>query len=323
MLQRFDFPVRRNTPEPFDAGILHGNARGEAPGDRLRDEGSSPLLEQLDQPLLLRHQTINPRRLASEKGRNRLLLGSRWHRYRSSLQVTDIDAADGCPKGACFQLSEDGRRLERMKQPGSVSRRCVCDACSVLREVCALQFVWNDRNLTDAPRIAYTRSPPRSRDLVWPDSISNVVRLRRSRRRRSGETSPPLTMGTPSSTFGPGSTMPYMMRRSEGVELPDALDLPMRRNLPQPLDAGVFVRRIWLRIGAGSCRPSRVLPSLTTPSFCSSRSTRGFKRLCWRASLEALSHGCLWGAPSRCISCRPGTWAASPIQSLGVYIWPK
>ena len=68
-------PMRRNLPQPLDAGVLHGDVRVEALGDGAGDEGGALLLEQLDQPLLLRHQRIDPRRLPVEEGGDGALLG--------------------------------------------------------------------------------------------------------------------------------------------------------------------------------------------------------------------------------------------------------
>src|SRR5205823_13538661 len=65
---RLHLPMRRNLPQPLDAGVLHGGVRVEALGDGAGDEGGAPLPEQLDQPLLLRHQRIDPRRLPVEEG---------------------------------------------------------------------------------------------------------------------------------------------------------------------------------------------------------------------------------------------------------------
>ena len=64
----------RDLAQPFDAGVLHGDVRVEALGDGPGEEGTALLLEQLDQPLLLRHQPINPRRLPVEKCGDGLLL---------------------------------------------------------------------------------------------------------------------------------------------------------------------------------------------------------------------------------------------------------
>ena len=66
--------MRRNLPQPLDAGVLHGDVRVEALGDGAGDEGGALLLEQLDQPLLLRHQRIDPRRLPVEEGGDGVLL---------------------------------------------------------------------------------------------------------------------------------------------------------------------------------------------------------------------------------------------------------
>src|SRR6266851_8406032 len=73
-----DVPMRRNLPQPLDAGVLHGDVRVEALGDGTGDEGGALLLEQLDQPLLLRHQRIDPCRLPVQERCDGTLLGCRW-----------------------------------------------------------------------------------------------------------------------------------------------------------------------------------------------------------------------------------------------------
>src|SRR5437867_12297998 len=64
--------------QPLDARVLHGDVRVEALGDGAGDEGGALLLEQLDQPLLLRHQRIDPRRLPVKESGDGALLGYRW-----------------------------------------------------------------------------------------------------------------------------------------------------------------------------------------------------------------------------------------------------
>src|SRR5713101_8308553 len=64
-------------PQPLDAGVLHGDVRVEALGDGTGDEGGALLLEQLDQPLLLRHHRIDSRRLPVQEGGDGALLGER------------------------------------------------------------------------------------------------------------------------------------------------------------------------------------------------------------------------------------------------------
>src|SRR5260221_9214407 len=56
-------PVRRNLAQPLNAGVLDRDIRVEALCDGTGDEGGALLLEELDQPLLLGHQRIDPRRL--------------------------------------------------------------------------------------------------------------------------------------------------------------------------------------------------------------------------------------------------------------------
>ena len=57
----------RDLAQPFDAGVLHGDVRIEAPGDGAGYKGGAFLLKQIDQPLHPRNQRIDRRRLASEE----------------------------------------------------------------------------------------------------------------------------------------------------------------------------------------------------------------------------------------------------------------
>ena len=73
--------------KPLDAGVLHGDVGVEALGDGVGDQGGALFLEQLDQPLLLRHQRIDLRRLPVEEPRDQLLYGEHW---KSDYQVPDV-----------------------------------------------------------------------------------------------------------------------------------------------------------------------------------------------------------------------------------------
>src|ERR1700733_2075586 len=53
-LRPIDFPMRRDLPTPLDAGVLHGDVRIEAFGDRASDERRALLREELDQALVRR-----------------------------------------------------------------------------------------------------------------------------------------------------------------------------------------------------------------------------------------------------------------------------
>ena len=66
--------MRRNSAEPCDAGVLHLDGWVEALGDGVADERGALLLQQLDLPLLLRDQPVDPRRLAIQKRRDGALL---------------------------------------------------------------------------------------------------------------------------------------------------------------------------------------------------------------------------------------------------------
>ena len=57
----------RHVAEPFDAGRLHGGMGVQALGDGVGDDGLAFFFQQFDQPLLLRHQRINLRRLPVQK----------------------------------------------------------------------------------------------------------------------------------------------------------------------------------------------------------------------------------------------------------------
>ena len=59
--------MRRDLPQPFDAGIAHGGVGVQAFGDRMTDDGLTFLFEQGDELLLLLNQRINFRRLVVEE----------------------------------------------------------------------------------------------------------------------------------------------------------------------------------------------------------------------------------------------------------------
>ena len=252
--------MRRNLSKPLDAGVLHGDVRVEALRDGPGDEGGALLLEQFDQPLLVRHQRIDPRCLAFEEPRNRLLLDPRRYRYRCSLQVADIDAADGCSESACFQLSEDRDGLECIEQPGAVRRRCIGDACCILREVCTRQLVRDDPNLTDA-------SADRIHQITASQSRSCVSGLYLER--CPAEPVKAETFWRDVTSFDNWDAILDVWSREDDAvhdaaigrrQVPQPFHFPMRRNLSEPLAARVLVRRIWLEAWP-RCRASRVRPA--------------------------------------------------------------
>jgi hypothetical protein len=81
MPKSFRLPMCRDFAEPLHTGIFHGHVRVEAFGDGARDERGALLLQQLDQPFLLRHKRSNLRRLPVEEGCNCILLFRSWDRY--------------------------------------------------------------------------------------------------------------------------------------------------------------------------------------------------------------------------------------------------
>jgi len=72
-------PVRGDRAEPLNAGVLHRHIGVEALGDGVADEGGALLLQQPDQPLLLRHQRVDLRRLAVEEVGDGELLRTAGH----------------------------------------------------------------------------------------------------------------------------------------------------------------------------------------------------------------------------------------------------
>jgi len=72
-----NIPVRRDLAQPLDTGVLRGDVQVKALGDGTGDEGGALLLEQLDQPLLLRHQRIDLCSLAVKERSDGTLL-SNW-----------------------------------------------------------------------------------------------------------------------------------------------------------------------------------------------------------------------------------------------------
>ena len=75
VLQSLHFPMGRHLAQPLDAGVLHRHVGVEALGDGPADEGGALLLEQLDQPLLLRYEGVDLRRLPVEEAGDGALLG--------------------------------------------------------------------------------------------------------------------------------------------------------------------------------------------------------------------------------------------------------
>src|SRR2546429_8629137 len=77
MLESRHVPMRGDVPQTPNAGVLHGDGRIETLGDGAGDEGGALFLQQLDQPLLLRHERIDPLSLPVEEGGDGALL-MRW-----------------------------------------------------------------------------------------------------------------------------------------------------------------------------------------------------------------------------------------------------
>ncbi len=69
--------MRRNAPQPRDAGIFLGGVGVHSLRYGVADERRALFLQQLNQPLLVRHQRINLPRLPVEKRGNGLLLSIR------------------------------------------------------------------------------------------------------------------------------------------------------------------------------------------------------------------------------------------------------
>src|SRR5439155_7059808 len=83
-------PMRGDVPQTPNAGVLHGDVRVEALGDGAGDEGGALFLQQLDQPLLLRHERIDPLSLPVEEGGDGALL-MRWCDWK-----TVVSQLHGC-----------------------------------------------------------------------------------------------------------------------------------------------------------------------------------------------------------------------------------
>src|SRR5215813_11626639 len=80
MLKWLHLPMRRYLSQPLDAGVLHRDVRIKASSDGAGDEAGALLLEQLDQPLLLRHQGVNLCLLTIEKAHDGMLFKCGWFR---------------------------------------------------------------------------------------------------------------------------------------------------------------------------------------------------------------------------------------------------
>ena len=71
-------------PLPLDTGVLHRHVGIEALGNRVADEGGALFLEQLDQPLLLCHEGVDPGGLAVEKSGDTARCSERGGRAKNS-----------------------------------------------------------------------------------------------------------------------------------------------------------------------------------------------------------------------------------------------
>ena len=108
--------MRRDFAQPFDAGILHGDVRVEAPCDSARDESGALLLKQLDQPLLPRHQPIDLRRLAIQESSDGALLGQ--SEVKNLCVGNALAVQEGCPVNIHLGVARDENRC----RPEQVTR---------------------------------------------------------------------------------------------------------------------------------------------------------------------------------------------------------
>src|SRR5436309_2643803 len=72
--------MRWNLSQQLDAGVLHSDVWIKALRNGARDQGGALLLEQLNHPLLLRHERVDLCCLPVEKKRNSALLLNRRQR---------------------------------------------------------------------------------------------------------------------------------------------------------------------------------------------------------------------------------------------------
>ena len=71
--------MSRYLTEPLHPGILHLDVGVEALGDGVADEGGALFLQQLDLPLLLLHQRVDPPRLPIQEGGDGSLFSKQRH----------------------------------------------------------------------------------------------------------------------------------------------------------------------------------------------------------------------------------------------------
>src|SRR5439155_9955328 len=79
--------------------------RIETLGDGACDEGCAFLLQQLDQPLLLRHERIDPLSLPVEEGGDGALLRVGWEQNGNRSKFLRIQVRLGCPRALKLDLS--------------------------------------------------------------------------------------------------------------------------------------------------------------------------------------------------------------------------
>ena len=89
---RFDFPMRRNFPQPRDPRIAHRHARIEPLRHRVADERGALLGQQRQQPFLLRDQRVEPGGLAVEEGGDGALFRSSGGKLTRMLAICALFA---------------------------------------------------------------------------------------------------------------------------------------------------------------------------------------------------------------------------------------
>ena len=68
-------PILRHPPKPLDPALHHLHIRVQPLGHGLGDERAALLLQELDQPPLVRDQLVDARRLPVQKGGDGALFG--------------------------------------------------------------------------------------------------------------------------------------------------------------------------------------------------------------------------------------------------------
>src|SRR5437016_4328589 len=102
-------PMLRYLPQPLHSRILHRHPRIKPLRHCMTDEGSTLLLQQLDQPLFLRYQGVDFGSFAVEEGGDGALFRKRRNNYWKRSNIIQIYSTLGTllrsSKKMCLEIS--------------------------------------------------------------------------------------------------------------------------------------------------------------------------------------------------------------------------